>query len=97
MLNLSGWGIVIGMKNESAVRLGRVGGLRRSEAKARACRENGKLGGNPALKPKRMTALEALAEVRPDVAEAMRRRKVDEEIELERNRVEMERRMRAYR
>ena len=43
------------MANPAAQQLGRLGGLARSEAKARAARENGKLGGRPPkrLKPKR--------------------------------------------
>ena len=35
------------MKNENAVNLGRLGGKSKSEAKAAAARENGKLGGRP--------------------------------------------------
>ena len=38
--------------NKAAQELGRLGGLKTSEAKARASRENGKLGGRP-KKPKR--------------------------------------------
>lgn len=35
------------MTNKAAQELGRLGGLARSEAKARAARANGKLGGRP--------------------------------------------------
>ena len=41
------------MKNPAAQSLGRLGGLAKSEAKAAAVRENGKLGGRP-KKPKRI-------------------------------------------
>jgi hypothetical protein len=34
-------------KNINAVRLGRLGGKKKSEKKARAARENGKKGGRP--------------------------------------------------
>jgi hypothetical protein len=44
------------MKNPAAVSLGRVGGKATSEAKRRAVRENGKLGGRP-KKPKRAARL----------------------------------------
>ena len=39
------------MKNEAAVELGRLGGLARTEAKARAARENGRRGGNRVALP----------------------------------------------
>ena len=38
------------MTNRAAQQLGRLGGLARSEAKASAARENGKLGGRPKKK-----------------------------------------------
>lgn len=38
------------MKNKSAVALGRLGGLVKSEKKAKASRENGKKGGRPKTK-----------------------------------------------
>lgn len=43
------------MTNKAAQELGRLGGRARSEAKARAARANGKLGGRPPKrrKPKR--------------------------------------------
>ena len=44
------------MKNQAAVSLGRLGGKSTSEAKRRAVRENGKLGGRP-KKPKRAARL----------------------------------------
>ena len=44
------------MKNPAAVSLGRLGGKATSEAKRRAVRENGKLGGRP-KKPKRAARL----------------------------------------
>jgi hypothetical protein len=44
------------MKNQAAVSLGRLGGKSTSEAKRRAVRENGKLGGRP-KKPKRASRL----------------------------------------
>lgn len=44
------------MKNPAAVALGRLGGKQTSEAKRRAVRENGKLGGRP-KKPKRAARL----------------------------------------
>lgn len=53
------------MKNPAAQSLGRLGGLAKSEAKAAAVRENGKLGGRP-KKPKR------IARRRNDQAEARR-------------------------
>lgn len=37
-------------KNPAAVALGRLGGSAKSEAKAKAVRENGKLGGRPKKK-----------------------------------------------
>lgn len=40
------------MTNKAAQELGRLGGLARSEAKARASRKNGKLGGRPPKKHK---------------------------------------------
>jgi len=39
--------------NKAAQELGRLGGLVRSEAKARAARANGKLGGRPRKRRKR--------------------------------------------
>lgn len=39
------------MKNKAAQALGRLGGLATSEAKAKAVRENGKLGGRPKKTP----------------------------------------------
>ena len=41
------------MANRAAQQLGRLGGLARSEAKARAARENGRLGGRPPKRRKR--------------------------------------------
>lgn len=40
-------------KNPHAVALGRLGGSVKSEAKARAVRENGKLGGRPRKEKKK--------------------------------------------
>jgi hypothetical protein len=40
------------MKNPAAVALGKLGGSVRSDAKARAARENGKKGGRPKSKKK---------------------------------------------
>lgn len=37
-------------KNPAAVALGKLGGLSKSEAKAKASRENGKKGGRPKIK-----------------------------------------------
>jgi len=39
--------------NPAAQQLGRLGGMARSEAKARAARANGKLGGRPRKRRKR--------------------------------------------
>jgi hypothetical protein len=41
------------MKNKAAVMLGRLGGKATSAAKARAARENAKLGGWPKGKPRK--------------------------------------------
>jgi hypothetical protein len=41
------------MKNQAAVMLGRLGGKATSAAKARAARENAKLGGWPKGKPRK--------------------------------------------
>lgn len=39
-------------KNEAAMALGKLGGRKKSEAKAAASRENGKKGGRPVTKKK---------------------------------------------
>ena len=39
------------MKNPHAVALGKLGGAAKSEGKAQAARENGKLGGRPKKSP----------------------------------------------
>lgn len=56
------------MKNQAAVSLGRLGGKSTSEAKRRAVRENGKLGGRP-KKPKRAARLPN-ADLRQDAGSA---------------------------
>lgn len=52
------WGLINSGIKERAKQLGRKGGLRTSEAKASAVRENGKLGGRPRKTPKAETPSE---------------------------------------
>ena len=53
------------MKNPAAIALGRLGGKSTSEAKRRAVRENGKLGGRP-KKPKRTARRSNAPDQRPE-------------------------------
>jgi len=62
------------MKNPAAQSLGRLGGLAKSEAKAAAVRENGKLGGRP-KKPKRIARRRNEKLCRPADSEAGAQRK----------------------
>jgi hypothetical protein len=45
-------GCLMARKNPAAVALGKLGGRVRSDAKAKAARENGKKGGRPRKKPR---------------------------------------------